>query len=112
MQSSLSTFLGRNDETSCLVYPVECHVHKEEDSRKVEPRDGRATNDSEPSPDRTIICSEINNRKELSSTNRHMPITARAPGSKTPVSCFLFPVSCFLFPVCCFASFPSGSWIL
>ena len=82
MQSSLSTFPGRNDETSCLVYPVECHVHKEEDSRKVEAQSGRASNDSEPSPDRTIIRSEINNPKELASTYWHMPIRARAPGSK------------------------------
>ena len=76
MQSSLSTCPGRSDETSCLVYPVECHVHKEEDSRKVEAQSGRASNDSEPSPDRTIIRSEINNPKELASTNWQMPIRA------------------------------------
>ena len=75
MQSGLSTCPGRSDETSCLVYPVECHVHKEEDSRKVETRNERASNDSEPSLERAIIGSNIYNPKKLAATDRHMPVS-------------------------------------
>ena len=49
IQGSYSTCPSSNDETRCLVYPVECHVNKEEDSRKLETPNGRAANDSEPS---------------------------------------------------------------
>jgi hypothetical protein len=76
MQSSLSTCPGRNDEAGCLVYPVECHVHKEEDSRKVETRNERASNDSEPSLERVIIGSNIYNPKKLAPTDRHIPVSA------------------------------------
>ena len=76
MQSSLSTCPGRNDEAGCLVYPVECHVHKKGDSRKVETRNERASNDSEPSLRRTVIGSDIDNPKKLASTYWHMPVRA------------------------------------
>jgi hypothetical protein len=49
MQCSYSTCPSRNDETSCLVYPVKCHVHTEEDTRNLEIQSGPAPNDSEPS---------------------------------------------------------------
>ena len=52
-----------SDETGCLVYPVECHGHKKGDSRKVETRNERASNDSEPSLERAIIGSNIDNPK-------------------------------------------------
>ena len=49
MQCSFGTSPGGNDETVCFVYPVESHVPKEDDTRKVDLRIVRALNASEPS---------------------------------------------------------------
>ena len=63
MQCSFGTSPRGNDEAVCLVYPFECHIQKEGDSRKVETRNERASNDSEPSLERAIIGSNIYNPK-------------------------------------------------
>ena len=55
IQSSFSTCPSRNDETRCLVYPVKCHVHKEEDTRNLEIQNGPASDDSEPSLHSKVI---------------------------------------------------------
>ena len=49
MECSFGTSPGGNDETVCLVYSVESHVPKEDDTRKVDIRIVGASNASEPS---------------------------------------------------------------
>ena len=49
MQCSFGTCPSRNDETVCLVYALECHIHKKDVGRKVDIRNSPASNNSEPS---------------------------------------------------------------
>ena len=49
IQSSYSTCPSRNDETVCLVYALESHIHKKDVRRKVDIRNSPASNNSEPS---------------------------------------------------------------
>ena len=49
MQCSFGTCPSRNDETVCLVYALESHIHKKDVRRKVDIRNSPASNNSEPS---------------------------------------------------------------
>ena len=49
MHCSFRTSPGGNDEAVCLVYSVESHVPKEDDTRNVDIRIVGASNASEPS---------------------------------------------------------------
>ena len=49
MHSSFRTSPGGNDEAVCLIYSVESHVPKEDDTYKVDIRNVRASTASEPS---------------------------------------------------------------
>ena len=49
MQCSFGTSPGSNDEAVCLIDSVECHVPKEDDTRKVDIRIGLNSIASKPS---------------------------------------------------------------
>ena len=49
VQCSFGTSPGGNDEAVCLVDSVESHVPQKDDGQKVDMRNGRASNASEPS---------------------------------------------------------------